>query len=76
MALSSNDESTLRYIARHAGTRDLDCGAVVSDHPAVESTDLVHALVSFRGQTEHLTAPTSGELYVSMAVLIERQLAA
>lgn len=74
--LSSQDESLLRHISRQIGTRMLDCGAVVSVHPATDEPMQLHALVSCRGKTELLTAPTSGELYVSMAVLIERQLAA
>lgn len=68
--LSAEDESSLRYICRHGGTRTLACEALVSVHIA----GTCHALLSLPPTTVHLTAPTTSELYAAAANRIEQLL--
>lgn len=70
--LSAEDESTLRYICRHGGTRLLGAQALVSVHVA----GTCHALLSVGSTSEHLTAATAGELYASLATRLDQLLAA
>lgn len=68
--LSAEDESSLRYICRHGGNRTLAGAALVSVHIA----GAYHALLSVPATTEHLTAPTAGELYAALANRLEQLL--
>lgn len=68
--LSAEDESALRYICRHGGTRALSCGALVSVHEA----GTYHALLSLAATTEHLTAATTGTLYADVAGRLDQLL--
>jgi hypothetical protein len=68
--LCAADESTLRYICRHGGSRTLACEALVSVHIA----GTYHALLSLTATTEHLTAETNDQLYADLATRIEQLL--
>lgn len=71
-SLSAADESTLRYICRHGGTRQLSDAALVTVHLA----GTYHALLSAGGTTEHLTAATDGLLYAVLGGRLDQLLAA
>ncbi|MBU1330896.1 MAG: hypothetical protein KJ884_02025 [Gammaproteobacteria bacterium] len=72
-ALGDQDESSIRTVVRHGGTRHLYCNATVTVHTSALSQRL-DALVSTRAGTEHLHAGTPGELYVVLAQHIEAAL--
>ncbi|MGE8501663.1 MAG: hypothetical protein ACN6P1_05435 [Pseudomonas sp.] len=72
-ALCEDDEASLRHLVRIGGTRHLHCGASITVHNALQSTQR-HAWVTTPNGTSPLQAGTPGELYVAAAQHIEAAL--